>query len=779
MSPTSLFGDLAATVWYEWTAPEDGLWEFAVTNAMRVRAFVGDNISDLRLVSSHEYAWALFPATDGQTYQIAVAVPGTETAGGTFDLIWRIPSHRLADNDAFSDAAQIQGTRGSVSGIYLQDTSVQTDEPLETGTQTRWWRWQAPGRGPYTWRLRGELASLAVLNVFSGTSITHLQQLAAGREFVIETEPGESYFVSVGKQRESSFQNLKGLTLIWGETPANDGPATARVLEGASGLISASNAFATTSADEPAVVAGHSSLWWRWAPPEVGWYRFRLEKRESLGLYGQPLLALYRVGTGGALQFIRSTDRSYVLNGDLETAVRAGPGASYLIQVASRAGQLPGNIAFDWEPTMPPTWLRYRGRVLDGDPDRSGGTLALARPRSLALEDDGNRLFANTARGLVVMRRDARSGSVFPERTIAYRDASGNYIDWIANGRLHWDGEQRQLFAFDAFNNAVVFRLPGGGQGSVETCHVSDQLPADLHGTLQRIVSKDGFVYILGEQGLWVYRIEADCAFGLIQILTGEPLDHAAVEHIDGLNQPRDVVLGADGVHLHVAAEEVLFTFERDSNTGVLDLASSIHDTSTGEDGRAVQFPHSLTSAAVDSSGSFLYLVGNGSPRTAVFDLRENPADPEFLEVLEDFYIQSGIFRTHLVWTPYSGHCRAPDSLGSVAAVACASAVHLVEWDTDARTLRVADFAGSTVPDRFGRHLPRSPGILIDTAQSPDGRHLYALAGASPYDELIPLYSGVPGRDGRCSTSACHHVAAEHPTRLGRRFGEDRAGRVL
>ena len=718
-----LFGNLAATVWYEWTAPQDGHWSF-YADAMRVRAFVGDSISDLRLVSSHEHGLATFPASASQTYPIAVAVSGTETAGGTFNLIWGRPLQTLVDNDPFSDATPIQGARGSVSGISLQDATVQVEEPPETGTQTRWWRWQAPGRGPYTWRLSGERSPLAVLNVFAGDSLIRLRRLAGGREFVIETEPGESYAVAVGKDQGASFQSIGDVTLIWGETPANDIPATARALEGASGSVSASNGFATTSVDEPAAVAGHSSLWWRWAAPEAGWYRFRLEKRESLGLYGQPLLALYRIGAGGVPEFIRSTDRSYVLNGELETAVRAGPGAGYLIQVASRARDLRGNITFDWEPAMPPSWLRYRGRVLDGDPVRSGGTLSLARPRGLALDDDGNRLFASTRRALVVLRRDERSGSVFPERTIAYGDASGNDIDWIGNGRLHWDSEQRRLYAFDD-RRAAVFRWPDGADAFAETCRVLD--PPQSYGSLRRIVSKEGFVYILGEQELWVYRIDGDCEFVLVQILTGEPSDRAAAELIDGLNRPRDAVLGADGAYLHVVADEVLFTFERDSDTGALRLASSVRDASTDEDGRVVQFPRAVTSAATDSSGSFLYLVGNGSPRTAVFDLRDSPTHPDFVAIMDGFHIQSPIFRTHLIWPPgVYGACRAPDSLGPFAAVTCHRAMHLVEWDAADRTFRVLDFAGRGMPDRFGRDLPHF-GPPHDVVQSPDGRNLYAI----------------------------------------------------
>ncbi|MCY4562954.1 MAG: S8 family serine peptidase, partial [Gammaproteobacteria bacterium] len=222
LEPDEFFGDLTSTVWYAWTAPEDGYGEFHAP-ARRVYAFVGDTIANLRLVSSTRFSSStVFPAAAGQTYRIVVGSEGTETAGGEFELSWEGASDAaLEDNDAFSDATPIEGDHGSVSSVGLRGATVEEGEPPETGTQTRWWRWRAPGAGPYTLRLSGNDRTISVLNVFAGNELGHLQWLAGGQELVIHTEPGETYSISMGRRHETSFQqfHLGDLALSLGGKP--------------------------------------------------------------------------------------------------------------------------------------------------------------------------------------------------------------------------------------------------------------------------------------------------------------------------------------------------------------------------------------------------------------------------------------------------------------------------------------------------------------------------------------------------------------------------------
>ncbi|MDE2904747.1 MAG: S8 family peptidase [Acidobacteriota bacterium] len=85
LEPGEFFGDLAATVWYQWTAPGDGAWAFeSRSEDLRVLAFAGTGLSDLRLVSGFAGERAAFPARAGEVYRLAVASPSAEAAGGTY-----------------------------------------------------------------------------------------------------------------------------------------------------------------------------------------------------------------------------------------------------------------------------------------------------------------------------------------------------------------------------------------------------------------------------------------------------------------------------------------------------------------------------------------------------------------------------------------------------------------------------------------------------------------------------------------------------------------------
>ena len=60
---------------------------------------------------------------------------------------------------------------------------MEPGEPVETGVRTKWWVWEAPGDGYYTWRLRdtGEVVptySKLRVTVFTGSSIEDLQLVA-------------------------------------------------------------------------------------------------------------------------------------------------------------------------------------------------------------------------------------------------------------------------------------------------------------------------------------------------------------------------------------------------------------------------------------------------------------------------------------------------------------------------------------------------------------------------------------------------------------------------
>ena len=749
LEPDEFFGDIASTVWYAWTAPEDGYRRFHAGNR-RVHVFVGDTIADLRLVSSTRVSsTAVFPSAAGQTYRIVVGSVGTETAGGAFELTWESASHAdLVDNDAFSDATPIDGNHGSVSGVELRGASVEDGEPAETGTQTRWWRWQPPGAGPYTLRLSGNDRTISVLNVFAGSLLGDLRRLAGGQELVIHTEPGESYSISVGRRHETSFQQRYwgDLGLSWGETPANDRPSGASALRGARGSVEASHRFATSSPDEPVAVAAHSSLWWRWTAPSTGWFRFRVEKRESLGPFGQSLLALYRIGAGGEPEFIRSTDHSYVLNGEPETALRAVRGARYLLQVAPRADQDAHTIRFTWEPAEPPGWLRYRGRVTDGEAFSAGDLLSIEEPRGLAIDGAGQRLFVNDRDKLIVLARDAETGSLSPLRTVPHRDADGNEVTGLSGTTLHWDERQGLLYGIGSGYNTTLYRLDDPAQAFVERCN--DSATHGFGTSIEQVIAVGRFVYLIGRGGVLVYRMDGECDWTLVGILTEEPVDHVAAEQAAGVDRLRHAALGVEGNYLYILGEDALLTLARNPDTGKVSLRSAIDLDTASKDGSRVELPRSPTSIATDASGSFLFLFGNATPEIAVFDLRADPGSPALAAAISEFHIESWIFRTHLIWPQSEGHCSAFSTIVEAVTAICADAAYKVSWDADSMAFHVSDYIGAQVPDRFGNDVPYY-GYPLDIVQSPDGRHLYALTRTFDGDlSIVAIEHSIAAVDG-------------------------------
>ena len=736
-------GDLAATVWYQWTAPEDGHWTFR-TSRGKALAFTGDAVPTLRLVSNIHQRDPTFQAAAGDSYQIAVAATGTETSGAAFELSWRPASAsvvaNLADNDGFATAAILKGMTGVTSDLSRYAT-VEPREPSETGTQTRWWRWQAPDARHYTFRLGGRDADKFDLSIFSGEALDDLDWLGTGTELVIDTRPGETYAVAIGKPYNWTFEYTnRDLALAWGATPANDRPAGATALRGSSGTVSASHQWATTSPEESAV-AGHSSLWWAWTAPDAGWYRFWLEKRDDLGLLGQGLLAVYRSGVDGDLNLVRTTDRSYVLSGQLETSVLAAAGDRYLVQVAPRASRPRGISRFGWGPADPPAWLGNHAHLTDGQVLSDGGVLEIRDPRSIAIDDAGDRLFVAAAGGLAVFQRNRETGSLTAATAVAYRDAFGNRMPWLENARLHWDPEEAILYAFHP-RHAAAFRWSQTTEGTIEECSMEAAPGIGFSQTPPRTIVVEGFLYMVGYGGIAVYRIDAPCEFTLVQAVSDAPVDHPTAERIPELSRITAAAMHPDGDYLFVASANALVTLERDPESGTLRLASVIGEGATTDAGIRVEFPTDASaSMAVDASGAYLFVVGWRAPQTVIFDLRRRPDAPRFLTYHRKFYMDWLGFNTHFDYpvTNWVGSTRSCDvalSRGTATVdVICRDGAHVVRWNPEDSTLVATDWLGLGAPDRFGVETPEfSPPA--EAVQSPDGAYLYAIATEWPHSLL-------------------------------------------
>ena len=290
LEPYEFFGSHSTTVWYRWTAPTDDHVTFTVDAPLRVFAFTGESLRGLRRVS-HFYGWgtddalvelppvmvsgpdgeAIFPTAAGQAYRVAVVAPSAQSSGGAFSLSWKPANDDqralLAANDAFANARPLAGEEGNALATAGGRT-VEPGEPAETGTGTVWWQWQAPRDGRFTWRLGGRGSNAMSLNFFAGDSLERLEAVAGGAEVVLDAAAGQRFWIAAGQRADSMFSEAGAATIDWGPTPANDRPGAAFALT--PGGVTASSRHATSTSDEPTVVAGDASLWWTWTATEDG-----------------------------------------------------------------------------------------------------------------------------------------------------------------------------------------------------------------------------------------------------------------------------------------------------------------------------------------------------------------------------------------------------------------------------------------------------------------------------------------------------------------------------
>ena len=293
LEPGESFGRLAATVWYRWTAPDDGDWRFeADNNDLRILVFTGEQTPDLRLISGSPSRSTAFPAIKDQEYRIALAADDAFGGGGSYELSWRQEDRNSIENDDFDHAEGLDGLQSSSIQVEIDsNATVEPGEPDSTGVRTKWFEWTAPETGNYTWRLfdpdSDSSASLnLVVSAFSGDSLAELEWIGANKpfstlsEFAFQATKEERYFLSVGYRNNtfSAFDSSYSKSVLsWGPTPENDTIAGANSLAGASGVIRGSNEFATTAPNERTGNQGVASLWWNYQAPASGWVRFHVD----------------------------------------------------------------------------------------------------------------------------------------------------------------------------------------------------------------------------------------------------------------------------------------------------------------------------------------------------------------------------------------------------------------------------------------------------------------------------------------------------------------------
>ena len=748
LEESEFWGGLAATVWYEWTAPSDGYRGFDTNvSERRVMAFTGDRLSDLRFIAeTRPDTLTLFPAAEGEVYRIAVASGDADESGSPFTLSWFEPHEswlrQYADNDGFADAEVLEGIHGSVDHLGWVGLTVEPFEPLETGIATAWWQWTAPEDGTYTWRY-GD-SELFRLSVFTGDAIEALSPVAsgsAGAAITFEAVADTTYYLALGRSPQAVNRFLYLPDLEWGKTPQNDARDEAIEVFGASGSVSGDPKYATAQANEPSDTWGGESIWWRWSVPSSGWYRFWIEEDPA-----SIILSLYPMNQVGAASSgaLASSERSFLANGRVEAHLLARAGDAYEIRLSHRFGMERIETAtVHWEQTEAPVHLRYAGAVTNES--LGGSPPPLFKPHSIAMHPDGERLFATSDNRLLGLQRDPASGDL----SLAYRFdassalASNAQVAFLGYSALHWDANHNRLFALRGVPYSFELQPDQSGLLAVDRVTLNGAITTnDL-----KIAAKPGsrILYLLESRvgPLQVVRIDSEREMTLIQTVRDRNASGDDELLVPSMKAPKDIAIASDGSHVYVVGEEVLNVFSSDATTGRLSLVRDILAGSEAESDGPFEGMGKLQNLVLDASGRYLFVTGMLPARVALFDLSEDSSNPNFVQSVTHFFRYGPnpffprVWRTLITARSFK-NCEFAKPHGDRTAidVLCQFGFYSVMWDPASEELRITDFANSGTTDRYGGLVPTLSRTWRQFAQSPDGKHLYVTT--SQFNDYLP-----------------------------------------
>ena len=672
LDPREYHGGLGATVWYSWTAPDDGAWEFrSSAGRLKVLVFSGGTVGEARLVSGYPGAVAQFPARSDETYRIALAAEDAFSGGRRFDLSWSAVEREVGSDD-LAGATELPGAVSSSfsAGLGIQAT-VEPGEPLASGVRTRWWSWTSPETGEITWRLAGSPGM--TFAGFSGDSLDTLELLGSasdtGIEFSFSAEQDETYLFAAGVAtgHASAFTTpYANGTVDFGATPSNDAWSDAATLTAASGTVTGTNLYATTEPYERIWDVGHSSVWWSFEAPADGWYRFWVDEGDLF------TLAAYDHGTGSAaeLEMIVSSGQGA---GRVEIVVQVDAGERYAIRLGTFGNTQGADFTLNWEETEAPNLLRYVGRFAPKTGDDE--IIGLGR---MAFDSTGGALYVASPFGLSVLGRDAETGTLTVSELLA-----GN----LTGASVYWDRDNSRLLVFNECKAKAYEAVDGTYRrlrdaGALSVTGASPCINGRVFTDPART-----FLYGVGiYDGIEVYAVES-----------GDSLRHVQTFELPSV---RDAVMANAGRHVYAVEDYELHALERDPDTGELEEAGQ---TPLGDQ---------VLTLAVSHDDAHVFTFGR---LPALLHDLEDPANPQLVGSL-----------TPPNRFPFNLNCSLSIARNqrSAADAFCVSSAYAAQWDSLTNEFQLGDFVSSWQTNRYDVLLPEFdwPGGL---AASPEGRHAY------------------------------------------------------
>jgi hypothetical protein len=367
----------AASVWYAWTAPANGVITFNTLDPANVAewtllaVYTGKSVDKLTAVtrardpglvdlnpnndsSDVRNNKVTFSAQAGTRYLIAIdrkAAIANAGIRGNVTLRWSRPPA----NDDFAAAVTIAGAVGQRKGTLIGATE-EAGEPFNTiGDSSAWYTWIAPADGI----LRASASGFQVI-VSTGDTITGLQTLTFylnpndSSSYIYNVAKGTTYRITVAScylfnsgycDHTNLFTGVQqdAFTLAWNMGPVNDYFSHPSTISGFTGALTVKNVGATTEPGEPAIDGepGGASLWYSWTAPADGVVTF-----DTRGSQVQELLGIY---TGPAVSVLQQVGDGKFTAGGTRVQLSAKAGQTYYIAIDGLQGKF-GVLALNWEP---------------------------------------------------------------------------------------------------------------------------------------------------------------------------------------------------------------------------------------------------------------------------------------------------------------------------------------------------------------------------------------------------------------------------------------------
>lgn len=514
-------------------------------------------------------------------------------------------------NDRFVNAQVIAGSAGTVAGSNTSANKEQgePDHAGNLGGSSIWYRWIAPGTGPYSFNTFGSSFD-TLLAVYTGGSVGALTLVADSDDYGLGLTSEVGFTATAGTTYSiaiDGYDNETGaVTLNWllETPPLNDLFANAIVLTGSTGSITSGNVGAAKEPGEPdhAGEPGGRSVWFRWTAPSTGDFTFHTAGSEI-----ETLLAVYTGASVNALTLIASNSAP----GDSGSSVTfpAIAGTTYRIAIDGFLRQA-GMFVLQWsmfsDDTVTGTLqtLHTFTNFNDGGSPFAGLTLA------------GDTLYGTSLAGagygtLFKVKTDG-SGYAILHRFLNFNGGAHPYAAVLVSGNTLY-GTTR---SGGSFGNGTVFAVNTNGTGYTNLHHFAA-------GTLFPITNSNGALpqYGLAISGNRLYGASTtggNAANGTLFALNTDGTGFSVLHHFSGMTGSPGT--NSDGANPHgapIVSGNTLYGSAL--NGGPLAYGTIFAMNTNGTDFRVLHtFGWSFDGAwprNLSLAGNRLYGAGNGGGR--------------------------------------------------------------------------------------------------------------------------------------------------------------------